>query len=154
MSENDETVERVALLPCPFCGGEATGRFPVYLISADCADARICCTNCDAEGPSFLCDMGDADAKFHWPAARAEAIAAWNARAAIAAMPERGGWQEEREMREMREVLEGIDSALDASYRIGGDLGQEDEARLLVSAFRARARALLTSLPTPPESAS
>lgn len=71
---NDETVERVAMLPCPFCGGEAHVVWPLGLSNVRSAECKS--KICSATGP--------------WGKSEAEAIAAWNARAAIAAMP---GWQ-------------------------------------------------------------
>ncbi len=123
---NEETV---ALLPCPFCGGDAQDWFPVHPISADCDDAFIRCTNCDAEGPTVLCDMADDDANLHWPAARAQAITAWNTRAAAM------GW---RDIAEVREVLKEVRHRLPDRYN--------DDAALIV-----RVDALLATLATPPE---
>jgi hypothetical protein len=66
---------------CPFCGGKASLWSPRYSISADCGDAQVRCSVCEAEGPAVLCDMDDADAELHWPGACQQAIAAWNRRA-------------------------------------------------------------------------
>lgn len=70
------------LKPCPFCGEVSMVSLyaPKYPISADCDDAQVRCSNCDAVGPPMLCDMDDEDAEHHWPRARQEAITAWNTR--------------------------------------------------------------------------
>jgi len=61
------------LLPCPFCGGEAS----VHRCEHAFYDAKIRCAGCQAEGPIFDVDDGEAN-----EAGRneAEAIAAWNRR--------------------------------------------------------------------------
>jgi Lar family restriction alleviation protein len=61
------------LLPCPFCGG---GAF-VHRCEHAFHDAKIRCAGCQAEGPIFDVDDGEAN-----EAGRneAEAIAAWNRR--------------------------------------------------------------------------
>lgn len=75
MTKGDE------LLACPFCSSTHVNLFaPIYPMSADCDDALVRCGHCDAQGPSFLCDMDDDDAEIHWPASRQAAITAWNTR--------------------------------------------------------------------------
>ena len=69
-----------ALLACPFCAGSAWLSAPRFPIAADCDDAQVLCHDCDAAGPSFLCDMDDEDAAMHWPSASVQAAAAWNKR--------------------------------------------------------------------------
>ena len=57
--------EAAALLPCPFCGGEA------YL-SEDASHSRA----------YFIgCNVDDCFGEIHWEQTKAEAIAAWNRRA-------------------------------------------------------------------------
>ena len=56
----DADVEAMALLPCPFCGGDA------YVWS----ERRVICGKCDCEGP----ECGDDDGL-------QKNIAAWNRRA-------------------------------------------------------------------------
>jgi Lar family restriction alleviation protein len=61
------------LLPCPFCGGEASvhrGEHAFY-------DAKIRCAGCQAEGPIFDVDDGEANEAGQ---NEAESIAAWNRR--------------------------------------------------------------------------
>ncbi len=57
--------EAAALLPCPFCGGEA------YL-SEDASHSRAYFIGCNVE---------DCFGEIHWEQTKAEAIAAWNRRA-------------------------------------------------------------------------
>lgn len=68
MPTEPNDVERVALLPCPFCGGEDVVIFYAAIAYAGCA-------GCGAEGPWHGSD-----------ATEQSAITAWNTRAAIAAM--------------------------------------------------------------------
>lgn len=116
------------LAPCPFCGGKADTWFPVYPISADCDDAVVRCLDCDTEGPSVLCDMADSDAENHWPSACAQAIAAWNARAAS---PREKALEEG--LREAAGVFEATASTLD----------EGDAARSVFQRAAQDARALL-----------
>ncbi|MGE8143027.1 Lar family restriction alleviation protein [Novosphingobium sp. NPDC080210] len=72
----NEAIEAAALLPCPFCGGDAT---PDY-------------SNIEGEAAyHFHCQNGDCPA---WPNVQgyteAEAIAAWNTRAAAPALMAEG----------------------------------------------------------------
>lgn len=70
----NEAIEAAALLPCPFCGGKA---------SADFAD--------DAPGFEVGCFNPDCPAEPSiWKYTEAEAIAAWNTRAAAPALMEEG----------------------------------------------------------------
>jgi hypothetical protein len=68
-----------ALKPCPFCGGEGRLFMPSYPLSADCADAEVRCSDCDAAGQPVLIDM-DTHGESDWPGLQAEAITAWNTR--------------------------------------------------------------------------
>ena len=59
--------EAAALLPCPFCGGEA------YL-SEDASHSRAYFIGCNVE---------DCFGEIHWEQTKAAAIAAWNRRAEV-----------------------------------------------------------------------
>ncbi len=81
MSNPNDDVERVALLPCPFCGGEAsllnqkgpTGELYQWV---ECSACGATAGHCDVRSMQ--------DDELH-------PIDAWNARAAIAALP---GWRD------------------------------------------------------------
>ena len=61
-----------SLLPCPFCGGEGL----VHRVSGSGRLSRVSCKNCDASP--------------HGQFSEAEAIAAWNRRAALPTPDRRG----------------------------------------------------------------
>jgi Lar family restriction alleviation protein len=66
----DDTVVTEALKTCPFCGDSAT-------IDRDLNYVAVLCTNCNARSARFVDDTLGNDA---------EAIAAWNTRAALNAI--------------------------------------------------------------------
>lgn len=68
-------VERVALEPCPFCGGKPI--YHAHRIAEDAMAAFVSCSKCGCQTEYFE----DAYAP------RAQAITAWNTRAALSAMP-------------------------------------------------------------------
>jgi Lar family restriction alleviation protein len=73
-------VESVALGPCPFCGGKPI--YHAHRIAEDAMVAFVSCSKCGCQTEQFE----DAYAP------EAEAITAWNTRAALSAMP---GWRGE-----------------------------------------------------------
>ena len=78
------------LKPCPFCGGEA--EFHSLLPRYD--DAFVCCPNCEIDGPRF---GGNDDRE----GSNAQAIAAWNTRAAL------------REIEELEAKVQSLTALLD-----------------------------------------
>lgn len=64
----------VELAACPFCGGPCA----VHHGEHSFFDAKVRCTGCNAEGPMFDVDDGNADESGR---NEAKAIAAWNRRA-------------------------------------------------------------------------
>tara|TARA_R110000868_G_scaffold10318_2_gene50864 strand:+ start:964 stop:1479 length:516 start_codon:yes stop_codon:yes gene_type:complete len=54
---------------------------PEHPLNADCGDAKVSCSDCDADGPVIGLDM-DVHTLADWPGLEAEAIAAWNRRPA------------------------------------------------------------------------
>jgi Lar family restriction alleviation protein len=83
------------LKPCPFCGGEA--EFHSLLPRYD--DAFVRCPNCEIDGPRF---GGNDDRE----GSNAQAIAAWNTRAALREIKELEAKLAESEARS--EVLETL----------------------------------------------
>lgn len=81
------TDKAAALLPCPFCGGDAY----VLISQRNFTDASVMCRECSAEGPMFDCQdetseyIPDAEERN-----RAAAIAAWNHRTPLNGEGERG----------------------------------------------------------------
>jgi len=56
-------VNETKLLPCPFCGNERGLYTMRTKYAGDVVDRRICCPNCDANGPS---SDSDAEAGDQW----------------------------------------------------------------------------------------
>lgn len=110
-------VERVALEPCPFCGGKPI--YHAHRIAEDAMAAFVSCSKCGCQTEYFE----DAYAP------RAQAITAWNARAALSAMPSGD---------EVREVLREVRHRLPDRYN--------DDAALI-----ARVDDLLAKLAPPQE---
>ncbi len=81
----DQIPDSAKLLPCPFCGGEASLTIPSEHVQADCADIYVSCDECEAEGQRFVVEMQGRTPDL-WPYERRDAIAAWNTRAAPPAM--------------------------------------------------------------------
>lgn len=150
--------ERVALSPCPFCGDPMRGNGELFQHTAQ------------AQGCILLANA--------WPAIPSF-ITAWNARAAIAAMPERAGdpfmvdnfaamwtdwadadWQlvtdpttflEQCEDAGLAECVEVDDDALDDAFAAERGIEPGGMMWRLTDAGRERYAA---PLPTPPEAAS
>lgn len=70
------------LKPCPFCGGEASLWSVIMPFGADCDTITVQCSACDAIGANVLVDQDHHD-QSDLPSLEAEAIAAWNSRAAL-----------------------------------------------------------------------
>ena len=128
-----------ALLPCPFCGGEAR-LWPVIMpFDADCDSITVQCSECDVIGADVLVDQ-DVHGPWDLPDLEAEAIAAWNTRTQSAAASD-------AQIAELREALDSIDVWL--SDTLSGRV-QPDPAtykQWLIDAIveaRGRARKALT----------
>ena len=123
------------LKPCPFCGGDAEFSMPEYPLTADCEDAGVRCSACDAVGPLTLIDMGR-HGESDWPRLRAEAIAAWNRRASPTPEGQGGGEDARRSSEWLRAYAQSSFTTIEEADRLHTAANELDRLSALLSSPR------------------
>lgn len=133
----ENVVERVALEPCPnpWCeAGEREGDFSPQVQRGHFGNRYVSCTSCNMRGPTGQTE--------------AEAITAWNTRAALSAMPSGDGVREA--LVSSTESMERTLAAMDRYNEVNGTaiIGP---SLLTLGKMIARNRTLLAKLAPPQE---